>query len=504
MANNRDKEKIPVRNGRLLLRIAGSLHLYPDIEDLLAFTTEEIARGLPVEGTAIFLLDEEKNDFFCRAAAFENKQVEKKIKKLRVPGSRGVAGRVVESGEPVMIDSASPHRDFLPETDMIPGYKTVTRLDVPMQVHNRIIGIVSVVNKKQGSFDHQDRELLSALASTIAHPVENARINRELSKSYNEVKSLNRAKDKVIHHLSHELKTPVSVLAASLEIIETKLEKGDTDNFSRVLQRADRNVQRLLEMQYEIEDLLVQKDYTVFHLLSRLFQACKDQLEVLITKELGGKEVLKRIETEITELFGPREADPEKIRLNEFVEETLRTIGFRFADRECRIVKELSFVPDILIPREVLTKIVEGLIKNSVENTPDGGEIRVLVARDPNGVMLAVKDTGVGITEENLNLIFENYFTAYETSGYVSGRPYAFGAGGKGFDLLRMKIFSERFHFTIQIRSTRCPHIVENRFSCPGNIDKCTKCSIPTDCTTTGGTEVTVMFPRNPDHKTVE
>jgi len=494
----RDQEEIPVRNCRLLLRLAGSLHLYPDIEGLLAFITDEIATFTQADGTAIFLLEEEKNEFFCRAAAFENKLVEEKIKTLRFPGNRGIAGKVMESGEPMVIDAASPHKDLLHDTEMASEYKTVTRLDVPMRVHNRIIGIVSVVNKKQGTFDHQDMELLSALASTIAHPVENARINRELSKSYNEVKSLNRAKDKVIHHLSHELKTPVSVLAASLEIIETKLEKGDTDNFSRVLQRAERNVQRLLEMQYEIEDLLLHKDYTVFHVLSRLFKACKDQLEVLITKELGGKEILKRIETEITELFGPREAEPEKIRLDDFVEETLRTIGFRFADRECRIVKDLSPVPEILIPREVLTKIVEGLIRNSVENTPDGGEIRVFVARAPNGAMLKVKDTGVGITEENLNLIFENYFTAYETSGYVSGRPYAFGAGGKGFDLLRMKIFSERFHFTITIRSTRCPHIVENRFDCPGNIDKCTKCREYRDCTATGGTEVTVLFPQGP------
>ncbi len=57
----------------------------------------------------------------------------------------------------------------------------------------------------------------------VALPIENARINDELQRSYEEVKSYNRAKDRVIHHLSHELKTPVSVLAASLNLLNKKI-----------------------------------------------------------------------------------------------------------------------------------------------------------------------------------------------------------------------------------------------------------------------------------------
>ncbi len=62
-------------------------------------------------------------------------------------------------------------------------------------------------------------ELLSAIANIVALPVENAGINEELKRSYEEVQILNRAKDRVIHHLSHELKTPVSVLSASLTLL---------------------------------------------------------------------------------------------------------------------------------------------------------------------------------------------------------------------------------------------------------------------------------------------
>ena len=156
-------------------------------------------------------------------------------------------------------------------------------------------------------------------------------------------------------------------------------------------------------------------------------------------------------------------------------------------------------MPKILIPEDILMKIFEGLIKNSVENTPDKGEIKVLIKKKRSGVLLTIKDTGIGITEENMNLIFENYFTAYETSAYSSGKAYDFGAGGNGFDLLRMKIFSEQFNFKIKINSTRCPYLIENNYICPGDIDKCEMCSSLNDCKTSGGTEVSVYF-LNPHH----
>ncbi|MEA2059537.1 MAG: GAF domain-containing sensor histidine kinase [Thermodesulfobacteriota bacterium] len=496
METPRFGNEIPVKNYKALFNLAQSLHLYPDTDALLNFTTREILKFINIKGSAVLLLDEGEEEFYFSAAAFYDPKIEKKIKQIRFPADQGPAGAVIKTGEPRITTEKSLNRQALAHFESKSGCQISNMLDVPMRVHNRIIGVLSAFNKQDAPFNHQDVELLSAIADTVAHPVENARINQALTKSYNEVKSLNRAKDRVIHHLSHELKTPVSVLAASLEIIETKLEKGDTDNMARVLQRAERNIQRLLEMQYEIEDLLRKKDYTIYHVLTKLFDACKDQLEVLITKEMGGREVLKRIKTEIKELFGPRQVVFENIQLDKFIQDALKTIGFRFADRECRIVKKIDPVPAIRIPREVLMKIFEGLIRNSVENTPDRGEIHVIIRKEKDRILLIVRDTGTGITKENLKFIFENYFTAYETSSYASGRPYAFGAGGKGFDLLRMKIFSEQFNFKITINSTRCPYIVENDFSCPGNIIKCEKCSTLKDCTTTGGTEVCVSFPQ--------
>jgi len=47
--------------------------------------------------------------------------------------------------------------------------------------------------------------------------------------------------------------------------------------------------------------------------------------------------------------------------------------------------------------------------------------------------------------------------------------------GGKGADLLRMKIFSEKYNFNISMTSKRCQHVPEKINRCPGSIEKCKK-----------------------------
>jgi hypothetical protein len=103
-----------------------------------------------------------------------------------------------------------------------------------------------------------------------------------------------------------------------------------------------------------------------------------------------------------------------------------------------------------------------------------------------------VKDHGIGLTEEAQKRIFEGYFSTRDIMNYSSKRPYDFNAGGKGADLLRMKIFSERFNFKISMTSTRCKRIPENDNICPGSINACKEIS-GSECN--GMTIVTCFFP---------
>lgn len=490
------RQKRIARINQTLFRIGNALPHYQRIDGLLAFITREVQNLLEVESASAILLDDEKQEFYFFAVTHDDSETGKRFKEVRFPVDSGIAGEVFRTRQPIIVPDvyASPY--FNKQVDEKVGFQTRSMLDVPIQIQDRMIGVLCAVNKKNGGFDSGDVELLSAVASTVALPIENARINQELQNSYDEVKTLNRAKDQVIHHLSHELKTPVSVLSASLGLLARKMDRQPDQGIERLLERSQRNLQRILDMQYEIEDILRKRDFSTRSMLSLLLDLCTDELEVLAT-EAAVEEgpIVDRIRKRIDQIFGPRVAIPVEVDLADFVSNTLQRLLPRFAHRQINIDTNIDKTAKVWIPPEILRKITVGLIRNAVENTPDSSRVELSVRTGKPGPEFEVRDYGTGITAERQRLIFENFSSATDTMQYSTGRPYDFGAGGRGFDLLRMKIFSERYNFKIRLQSKRCRFIPTDQDRCPGNVNRCEHCNASQDCLTSGGTSVVVQFP---------
>ena len=115
-----------------------------------------------------------------------------------------------------------------------------------------------------------DKNLLETLINNLVVALKNARSTAALKEAYEEVTILNRAKDKLINHLAHELKTPLAVLLSSLKLIKKRLAPVPPDNWQSVMQRAEKNLQRLLEMENEVEDIIKKSNSRVHHSLSGL------------------------------------------------------------------------------------------------------------------------------------------------------------------------------------------------------------------------------------------
>lgn len=487
-------EKRNARSNKALERIAHALHKFRLLDERLEYITNEIKDLIDIDGASIILLDEENAEFYFRVAAYDDSQTNQKMKEIRFPAEKGVAGQVYRTHRPLVVHDTSKSPYFFQQVDDKSGYETRSMLDVPIQIQERMIGVICAVNKREGRFDQTDVDLLSAIANMVALPIENARINEALAMSYEEVKSFNRAKDKVIHHLSHEIKTPISVLAASLHLLRKKKERLTPEEMDRILTRAHRNLDRMLDMQYEIEDIVGQRDYKSYALMSSLLDACADEIEVLVADELNSESAARHIRDKIEDIFGPRTAVAEKIQLDCFVSDQMRLMAPRFSHRNVRMETHLEPAGNILIPGDVLVKIIEGLVRNAIENTPDNGLVRVSTNTGDDGPIFEIEDHGTGITEENQRLIFENYFTAYEPAQYASRKPYDFKAGGKGFDLIRTKIFSERFHFKLDMASVRCKYLTEADQAGSDSLETCSRCPNKDDCPHNGGTTMTVRF----------
>ena len=483
------------RSNEAMLRISMALPEYTELYELLDYVSGEIKELMGSEGGVVILLDEQRQELFLRGAAYDDTATQRRAKEVRFAVDELVAGKVIQTGQPIILNDISGDSEIHIERDKKLGYQTHNLLLVPLRSHERVIGTLSAINKKEGGFDQSDIELLSMLAGTVALSIENARFAGELQKAYMEVSSLNRAKDKVINHLSHELKTPIAVLRTSLVTLEKRLAGLPTENWRPTIERARRNIDRLLEMHYQINDIMQDKTYQAPQVLSQIVDRCTEEFEAIAAEAFGEGAVVEKFRDRIKDAFGVRRLVSENIALDVFVQKRLEALKPLFAHRQVDITCHLKAGPPVYLPPESLQKIFDGLLKNAIENTPDEGKIEVVVKAEGEGSVLEVRDYGVGISRENQTRIFEGFFTTQETLNYSSKNPFDFNAGGKGADLLRIKIFSERYGFKIALNSLRCPLIPHDGDTCPGKISQCPRCQTDAGCHQAVATTFTLAFP---------
>jgi len=303
--------------------------------------------------------------------------------------------------------------------------------------------------------------------------------------SHRQLEQLNRAKTKAVNHISHELKTPLSVIQGSMRLLRGRLAATPfTEQTEPMFQTMEKNLLRLFQMQKVADGILRTTrevdSMTLLDDIGRLRERLTDLAELppevsawceglqgWVSNRLPGKEAFQPVE--LHSLLA--ESAEKALRMAEG-----RRVGVRVEGKENLCV---------LMDSSVIAEMVDGLLRNAIENTPDGGMV-TLSAEERQNVVVRVSDTGVGITEEDQKYIFDGLFHAKDTELYTSKRAYSFGAGGNGLDLLRMKVNAQRFSFGLSLESLRCRYLCDEGEECPGDIAQCSHCTTTGDCYLSG------------------
>ncbi len=81
-----------------------------------------------------------------------------------------------------------------------------------------------------------------------------------------------------------------------------------------------------------------------------------------------------------------------------------------------QVVKQLApGIPPMMLDRDQVERVLINLIKNSLEAMPDGGILTATSTRQGQWVRIETSDTGEGIAEEDMDKIFEPFFTSKAT-----------------------------------------------------------------------------------------
>jgi NtrC-family two-component system sensor histidine kinase KinB len=144
-----------------------------DLDSMLQSLITQVRDYFQVDAVSVALLDEETGDLVFRIAVGEASD---EVLGLRLAVGQGIAGWVVQTGEPVLVHAAHDDARFYSGIDDRTDFYTRTMLAVPIKDENRAIGVIEAINPAAGIFDEDARRLLRAMADLAAAAIRNAEL----------------------------------------------------------------------------------------------------------------------------------------------------------------------------------------------------------------------------------------------------------------------------------------------------------------------------------------
>ncbi len=239
--------------------------------------------------------------------------------------------------------------------------------------------------------------------------------NELLKKQAETLKELDQAKSRFFANISHELKTPLSLIKGPLEMA---IDRSGNNKISSDLKIARDNSERLLNLVDEIMDL--------------------SRLE-------SGKLTLQPVKSNLYHL-------------------TSRIIS---AFRSLCEIRKIHLTLDYHLPHELeaeidigkFEKILNNLLSNAIKFTPSDGSVKVEVSSPPDdsgGVHIAVSDTGMGITQEDQEKIFQRFYQGDDKGTLQGGTGIGLALTAELVKLMNgtIKVYSRTGHgsrFTVSL-----------------------------------------------------
>ncbi|MFO7683389.1 MAG: ATP-binding protein [Chloroflexota bacterium] len=154
--------------------LTSTLSLQKIYEQLL----DPVRRTLIVESISVGLLDQDTGDItFVDSLLGPLFQT---LPTIHIRKGQGIAGWVAENRQPVIINDVYSDQRFYANVDRDSGFTTHSMVCIPLQVEERIIGVLQAINKKSGDFNEHDLRLLQAIGGPLAAAIENARLHNDM------------------------------------------------------------------------------------------------------------------------------------------------------------------------------------------------------------------------------------------------------------------------------------------------------------------------------------
>jgi signal transduction histidine kinase/FixJ family two-component response regulator len=359
-------ENVQLREAVAVYELSTAVASSLDVGTILSRTAEAALQTCRADEVSIVLPQEGKDEGYIAVVRGGNRE---HLVGQAVPFAQSIVGWVAHSHEPLLLNGMVKDPRFIPAR---PRQDIRSAIAFPLIAGQQVVGVLNLnATLRPRSFTQSDFKTLSALAGIAAPALINTQLHAQLKRESS-------IKSDFLAVMSHEFRTPLHIIQGYLDLLEDGTFGPLTLEQRFPLQKIRKSAASLLELILSTFD---------------------------VRKLLQGEVPLTITEIEVPVLIAEFQGEIENLRLEK---------------PELRI--EWQVAPEIPVfysDRAKLKLVLRNLFHNAIKFT-EAGSVTAGVTAHNHGVEFRVSDTGIGMTPEQLPIIFEMFQQGdgSETRGY--------------------------------------------------------------------------------------
>jgi len=281
-------------------------------------------------------------------------------------------------------------------------FSTRSMLGLPLISGNVKLGAILIGFNSPHKFSDDEIKHGEIVARDISLVVHKMRIMDELRQSEYHLQQLNSQKDKFFNIIAHDLKSPFNAIMGFSELLVEQISEKDYDGIDQYASIIQKSSQHAID------------------LLMNLLDWARSQT-------------------------GRMEFIPEYFEMVDLTDETFDQLNDAAIQKAITLRKELPKNLPVFADKNMISTVIRNLISNAIKYTGEGGEIVLSAKKNPDNILVSVKDNGLGIAPDRINKLFR-IDTNVSTPGTKNEK-------GTGLGLILCKEFIEKHDGKIWVES---------------------------------------------------
>jgi len=355
-----------------IIQLNALLNRSDNFNNILNIILKETEKIFNVEGTSILLKDEETGNLHFYVVTGKKKD---ELNSIQMKHGEGVCGHVFQSGEPLIENNPEESNFFSNKVDKETNFQTLNLLAVPLNIDDKKIGVLELVNKTEGDFTQDDLDFLEFVATQISITLERARSVEEKIKS-ERLASIG----ETVASLSHCIKNILHGFQGGATIIEMHLNKLEKNNK-----------------------------------IIKGWEIIKPNIERVSDLAMGMLEYSKE-----------RPPDYQKININSIINNIIQLKKHHEEYKNITIDVDLELEQEAIdIDPDRIFRCFLNIYSNALDATLNktDGLISVSTKKQGSFIEIEFKDNGIGIEKDHIDKLFTKFFSTKGSKGTGLGLP---------------------------------------------------------------------------------